>query len=114
MASVAVFVVVHNVDRLPELLESWERAGISGGTVMESTGIHFLRSRGCRDDLPLIPSLDDFFRGCGESQRTCFTVVPEEHVDAVIKATESALGKLEDPNTGILFVLPVLRVVGLR
>ncbi len=114
MANVAVFLVVHDVNKLQDLLAAWEEAGVTGATVMESTGLHRLRMRGYRDDLPLIPSIDSFLRGAGEAQRTCFTLIPEEKVDGLVEVTEAVLGKLADPNTGILFVLPVLRVVGLQ
>ncbi len=114
MANVAVFLVVHDVEKLPDLLAAWEEAGITGATVMESTGLHRLRTCGYRDDLPLIPSMDSFLRSEGEAQRTCFTLIAEEKVDGLIEVTEKVLGKLSGPNTGILFVVPVLRVVGLQ
>ncbi len=113
MAPVAVFLVLNNLERLPDLLEAWAEAGIPGATVLESAGLHCLRTSRYRDDLPLIPSLDSLLRGNEESNRTCFAIVGEEEVDALVAATESALGKLDEPNTGILFVLPVLQVVGL-
>jgi hypothetical protein len=113
MAPVAVFLVVQNLERLPELLDAWGEAGIPGATMLESAGLHCLRTCGYRDDLPLIPSLDAFMRGTTDSNRTCFAIVGEDEVDALIAATEHVLGRLDAPNTGILFVLPVLRVVGL-
>ncbi len=114
MPPVAVFLVVHEVERLQDLLSAWDDVGVTGATVIESTGSYRLRMRGYRDDLPLIPSLDSFLQGEGENQRTCFTIVQEDRVDELIQATERVLGNLSDPNTGILFVLPVLRVVGLQ
>jgi len=113
MAPVAVFLVMDNLDRLPELLDAWAEAGIPGATVLESFGLHCLRTSQYRDDLPLIPSLDALMRGSSDSNRTCFAIVDETAVDAVIAATERVLGKLDTPNTGILFVLPVLRTAGL-
>jgi nitrogen regulatory protein P-II 1 len=113
MAPVAVFLVINNLERLPELLEAWAEAGIPGATVLQSAGLHCLRTCKYRDDLPLIPSLDSLLRGSEESNRTCFAIADDTEVDAIIAATEAALGKLDAPNTGILFVVPLLRVVGL-
>jgi hypothetical protein len=104
---------MQSLERLPELLEAWAEAGIPGATVIESFGLHCLRTGGYRDDLPLIPSLDALMRGNTESNRTCFAIVEMEAVDSLIAVTERVLGKLDAPNTGILFVLPVLRVEGL-
>lgn len=38
----------------------------------------------------------------------------EEMVDRLVKITQEILGDLDKPNTGVLFVLPVSRVVGLH
>ena len=113
MAPVAVFLVLHDIDRLPALLEAWSAAGIPGATVLESAGMHYLRTSRYRDDLPLIPSMDALLRGTADSNRTCFAIIEEDDLEALIAATEQALGPLDKPDTGILFVLPVLRVVGL-
>jgi hypothetical protein len=36
----------------------------------------------------------------------------DEMVDRLIKATEKELGNLNNPDNGVMFVLPVSRVVG--
>lgn len=113
MAPVAVFLVLQNLERLSELLDAWGEANIPGATVLESAGLHCLRGCSYRDDLPLIPSLDTLLRGNADSNRTLFAIIDEQEVDSLIEATEKVLGRLDAPNTGILFVLPVLRVVGL-
>jgi hypothetical protein len=38
-----IFFVLDNPDRLDELLASWESIGITGVTIIESTGIHRVR-----------------------------------------------------------------------
>jgi hypothetical protein len=44
-----------------------------------------------------------------------FTVVKDrETVDQVVSATKSVVGDLDEPNTGILVVLPVAEVYGLN
>jgi nitrogen regulatory protein PII len=44
-----------------------------------------------------------------------FTVVEnEEKVDELIEATQKIIGDLNNAHNGVLFVLPVSRVVGLR
>ena len=68
-----------------------------------------------RDDLPLMPSLSRLLQNQEERHRTIFTVVEgDEMVDQVIAATEAVIGDMENPHNGVLFVLPVSRVVGLR
>jgi nitrogen regulatory protein PII len=110
-----VLLVVNNPERCPNVLEAWEEAEVPGITILESTGLGNIRQAGIRDDLPLMPSLSDLFRTKEHRHRTLFTVVEdEEKVDEIVEATRRILGDLEQPNNGVLFVLPVSRVVGLH
>jgi hypothetical protein len=43
-----------------------------------------------------------------------FSAVEDDLVDALITAANSVLGDLNEPNSGILFVLPIERTVGVR
>jgi hypothetical protein len=71
--------------------------------------------RAFRDDLPLFPTLDDLLEGNEDHSRTLFTVVPDGFaVDSLVAATERITGKLDAPNTGILFTVPVGRAWGLE
>ena len=46
--------------------------------------------------------------------RTLFTVVKSEsQIEAVVKASKSVVGDLEQPDTGFLFVVPVSQVYGI-
>jgi hypothetical protein len=71
--------------------------------------------RAFRDDLPLFPTLKDIMEVDDEHSRTLFAVVPDGFaMDALVEATEQVTGKLNAPNTGILFTLPVNRAWGLE
>jgi nitrogen regulatory protein P-II 1 len=109
-----VVLVLNDPEKTDEVLEAWVRAGVSGATILNSTGLtHHMPYYGARDDLPLIPSLSSLLRSQEKAHRTLFVLVPDDfNVDALIAATEKAIGRLEEPHTGILFVLPVSRVVG--
>jgi nitrogen regulatory protein PII len=46
--------------------------------------------------------------------RTLFTVVKSQsQIEAVVKATQSVVGDLEQPDTGFLFIVPVSQVYGI-
>ena len=111
-----VLFVLHDPDYLEELLAAWEGLGVSGVTVLYSTGLGRLRQRkGMRDDLPLMPSLQDFYEAPEDLSRTLFTTVPEhDMVDALLAATRNIIGSLDDPNTGLLLVMPVAEAYGLN
>ena len=110
-----IYFVLHDPNRLKDILEAWEKAGVGGITILLSTGLKRLKANDVlREDLPLIPSLEDLVRQEERLNRTLFTVVKDdEMVEKVVQATQSITGDLNNPNTGILTVLPVVKAYGL-
>lgn len=110
----AIFLVLDDLEYETAVFDAWETAGVTGITVLDSTGLGRMRRRaGLRDDMPLMPSLRALMNAGGDHHRTFITVVDgEELVERVINATQDILGDMAMPNTGILFVTPVTRVVG--
>src|ERR671925_2088909 len=109
-----VLLVLNNPDRLEELLIAWEENGVQGATVLFSTGLGRIRQMDAwRDDMPLIPSLRDFYETPENMNRTIFTVVDSEgQVDALVSATKTVVGDLDEQETGLLLVLPVSQAYG--
>lgn len=106
--------VLDNADQCRDILDAWENAGIRGVTILESSGLGRVRRAGIRDDLPLMPSLSDLFMNTETQHRTLFTVVKSQsQIEAIVKATQSVVGDLEQPDTGFLFVIPVSQVYGI-
>lgn len=110
-----VLFVLNNPDLLDDVLAAWERAGVSGATVLQSTGLGRIRQReGPRDDMPLMPGLEDFYYHGEDTSQTLFTIVDREAlVKKVIQATEQVVGDLDTPGHGILAVFPATTVRGL-
>lgn len=111
-----VVCVLSAVDKCPDVLDAWEDAGVTGITILESTGMGQIRRHmAYRDDLPLMPSLVELFRGREVRHRTFFTLVPDEAmIDRLIRATEAIVGDMTKPDNGILFAVPVSRAHGIR
>ncbi len=111
-----ILFVLHDPEKLIPLLDAWTKAGVSGATVLFSTGLGRIhQSKALRDDLPLMPSLEDFLPQPERLSRTIFTMIDEEGVvEKVIAATVEVVGDLSEPGRGLLMVLPVSQVYGLR
>jgi hypothetical protein len=111
-----VVLVLDNPDQAEEVLTAWLEVGIGGATILDSAGLRYkIGRRNMRDDLPLIPSLRDLLQGREEPHCTLFAVVPDGFdLDGLVTATEGITGALDEPDTGILFVIPVTRVWGLN
>jgi nitrogen regulatory protein PII len=110
-----ILFVLHDPARLKEILNTWHETGVSGITILPSSGFKRLKKSAIfRDDMPLMPNLDDLFQFEEALNRTLMTIVPsDEMVDKVVNATQELIGDLNLPNTGILAVIPIARVYGL-
>lgn len=109
-----VVLVMDSSGKTTDVMDAWQEAGVSGITVWESRGIGRMHEDyHLRDDIPLMPSLSTLLQSREEDHRTIFTLVDgDEMVDKLIAVTEEITGGLDGPNKGILFVLPVLRTIG--
>jgi len=110
-----VMLILHDPDKLQDVLDAWEEIGVSGATILHSTGLGRTRTNpGIWDDLPLMPGLRDFFEHEEYFSRTIFTIVPDEAMaEKVVDATCQVTGDLTQPDTGLLAVLPLVKVYGL-
>jgi len=112
-----IVAILPNIDRCQDVLETWERLGVTGITVVESAGLHKLKQmRGRRDDMPLIPSLRHLLESEEYHHRTAFVVVGDDFdLQGLLRATEQAVGgDFNAADSGLLFVVPVTHVLGLR
>lgn len=103
-----IMLVLDDPDQLDEVLLAWERAGIRGATIVESTGIQRLR----RKNVPM----RYLFQTHGmveEGHLTLFVIVDSEAmVNACLQATEQVVTDLDGPNTGVFAAWPLTVVKG--
>jgi hypothetical protein len=111
-----ILLVVHDVEKFEDVLKAWRDAGVSGVTVLPSIGMQRLDDeRALREDMPLLPMLSSLFEQDQVLNRTLFSIVEgDDLVDRVVAATTTVLGDLDEPNTGVMTVVPVSRVYGLH
>jgi hypothetical protein len=103
-----IMLVLDDPDQLGAVLEAWERVGIRGATIVESTGIHRLRRKNV--------SMRYLFQSSGlaeEGHLTLFVIVEGEAlVQNCLKATEQIVTDLDGPNTGVFAAWPLAFVRG--
>ncbi len=109
-----VILVLDNIDRLEDVLTAWWDAGSPGITILESSGAaRYMGRLGARDDLPIFPSLSSMLAHREIHHRTLFTVLPDgSDLDRLFDATETVLGPLDQPDSGIMFALPIVQARG--
>lgn len=113
MSYLVVF-VLDNPDLCGDVLQAWEETGVRGITILESTGVNRVKRAGIRDDFPLMPSFMDLIKSRETHHRTLFSVVEsEKQAEEIVSATEEIVGKLNNPHTGLLFIVPLFKVYGI-
>ena len=106
-----VMLVIDNPQRLDEVLLAWREVGISGATIVESTGSH-------RHQIKRIGGR--YFMGLGQSAQTfeddhytIFVIVPDEDtINQCLQTAEELIGDFDEPNTGIFAAWPLAVVKG--
>ena len=106
-----ILFVLDDPDKLDGILDAWESVGVSGVTIIESTGIH--RVRNARQKVPMRYIFGSIGTKIEVGHFTLLALVNDEQVvQDCLEATESLVGSLEEPNTGVFSAWPVPIVRG--
>jgi nitrogen regulatory protein P-II 1 len=109
-----LWLVLDNPALLNDVLAAWTEVGVRGITILESTGVHRVRSRASSQDVPFMLGFSRLLRTDQVGHNTLFAVVPTmEIVEQLVAATEKIVGDLSQPHTGVLFAVPVTAAWGL-
>lgn len=107
-----VMFVIDDPSRLDDVLNAWDEAGISGATIIESTGIN-RRRRARLVGSSLMAGINRLMSSDEESHYTLFTIVSDEAmVGRCLAAIEAVVGDLDSGNTGVLAAWPLSVVKG--
>ena len=101
--------VINHVEQVDDILAGFVELGITGATVVNSEGMGHVLSH----DVPIFAGLRSLTARSRPTNQTLFSVIDEVKVDAAIDLIQEVCGSLEVPGAGIVFTLPVSRVVGL-
>ncbi|MGB4595790.1 MAG: hypothetical protein WBI14_07785 [Anaerolineaceae bacterium] len=102
-----IFFVLDDPDKLIDILTAWENVGITGVTILESTGFHRVTRRAF--PMRYMPA----FYGNEDSHQTLMAIVRDEAViSSCLEATEKIVGDLNSPNTGIFTAWPLSIIKG--
>ena len=102
--------VINQDEKLEDILSGFIDLGITGATVIRSEGM----GRVLTHEVPIFAGLQTLLARARPENVTIFSVIREpEKAAAAIALLQEVCGDLNDPATGIVFTLPVDRVVGL-
>jgi nitrogen regulatory protein PII len=102
-------VVVHDPEKLDEILSGFLEVGITGATVLQSEGMGSVLSQ----DIPIFAGLQTLVAGSRPQNRLVLSVISEDKVHPAMEILKDVSGDLEQPATGIAFTVAVDEVFGL-
>ena len=104
-------IILNKTDALEYLLEGLSASGIRGATIIDSSGMAETLSK--LGSSLISASLRALFSG-DEENKTIISVIKNDQLEAARKVVYSTVGDLSQPNTGILFTVPLDFVEGRR
>jgi nitrogen regulatory protein P-II 1 len=102
--------VINHAELVDDLLAAFVELGITGATVIDSEGMGHVLSQ----DVPIFAGVRALRAPSRPGNQTVFSVVDDDKVDQVIALVQEICGSLDQPGQGIVFTVPVSRVVGLK
>lgn len=107
----AVFIVLNKTECLEELLEEFSRSRFFGATILESRGM--IREIQENSDISFLLSVRSLLNPNHKESKTIFMVVSDDQIPVVSRIVNEVTGGLDQPDTGILFTIPVGYTEGL-
>ncbi len=107
-----LMMVLDDSTRLNEVLQGWRDAGVKGVTIVESTGVNRVLPRPTAG--PMFAGFSQIFGSGRVGHNTLFAVIDDlETAKTAVANTETVLGDLTQPHTGIIFAVPVVQAWGM-
>ena len=101
-----VMCVIDDPALLEDVLAEWQRVGINGATILESSGMQ--RRLACQLLIPQRHAFTGLTEPCSEGHYTLLTIVPDEAaVQASLLAAEKVVGDFSLPHTGVFASWPL-------
>ncbi|MDO5125729.1 MAG: hypothetical protein Q4D35_05060 [Ruminococcus sp.] len=109
-----LFLVIKRVELVDEIMKELAKAGIKGGTCIDSMGM--AKSISGMDNLPAMSVLREILKGDDPVQRgkTIFVVINDDQLEIAKNAILKVTGDLSQPNAGVLFSVPVTFAMGIN
>ena len=101
--------VINHEEHVDDILAAFVEVGITGATIVESKGMGRVLSR----EVPIFAGLRTLAASSRPANRTIFCLADDAKIDAAIALIQEVCGSLDAPGAGIVFTVPVGRVVGL-
>ncbi len=107
-----LFIILNDVDLLDELLTQLGETGVKGATILSSTGMARQLFLNGEDEPNFIGSLRHFLNPDRRESKTIMCVLEDEQLVAAKAVVKKVMKDFSQPDTGIMFSIPVNDVEG--
>lgn len=99
--------ILNKTDYIEDILAEFANNNIPGATVISSVGMARALSNSQYDNMSFLGSLRAVLNPDRSENKTVLTVINDTQVQDAVNAIEKVIGDLNNPDTGIVFTLPV-------
>ncbi len=100
--------ILNKTEKLDRLLKELANAHLTGATVFNSSGMASQLSKTNDESLSSIfGSLRHLLKDNQKENKTIMMVVKEESIPDIERIINEVVGNINEPNTGILFTVPI-------
>ncbi len=108
-----LLIVLNKTEKLDELLEKMMEKGIKGATIFNSTGMARELAKH-NENFPIFGTLRYLMDPERKESKTIFMVLKDEQIETVKGVVREVIGDLSQPDTAVMFTLPVLSAEGVE
>ncbi len=106
-----IMFVLDNYDYLEAVLKAWYELGVGGATIAETSGLHRFRKK----RIPMRFTYSNLYNTEEVGNISVFAIVRNKQmVEECLKAVESVVGDLNEPNTGVFSAWPLAMTKGIK
>lgn len=108
-----LFIVLHEIEYLSEIIKEMKEVGVRGATVIEGTSATEIVDNDL-DTVSFLASIVNVYEKRNKASRVIFSLIErEEQVEKAMEAVKKTLdGKSKKTALGMMFVLPVAHMQG--
>jgi hypothetical protein len=104
--------ILKKVELINDILKRLVDVGVKGGTILEGSGM--AKELVDNEDLPIFDMLRHVLaEETDATSKVLLFVLRDEKVMTARQTIKSVVGDLREPNTGIMFAIPIMDVEGL-
>ncbi|MEG1804938.1 MAG: hypothetical protein RR327_00935 [Clostridia bacterium] len=108
----AIFFVLKNPDLLKPLIDELKKNEVTGGTLLASSGL--AKEMAETSEFALFGTLRSILAEEYKDTKTLIFVANEEKEKIILDSIKKIVGDLDQPNSGIVFAMPVDYTIGLK